>query len=208
MVQPKILTLVGGISQRSLNQKIFYAFRDIVGAEAELCDFDIKKLPYFSQDIELTPPQIVSDFQQQIILSQAVLLITPEYNRSLPGVLKNAIDWGSRPYGKNLWEKMPAAILGASIGNIGTFGAQHHLRQILSYLNLFTMNQPELYLNASHAFNEEGRLVDNKIHHLLLNFWVNFKLWVDKYARVNYEVELPRILPAPLSEGPGKLSPH
>lgn len=197
MQQLKILTLVGGISQHSLNQKLFHAFREIVGNEAELFSFEISQLPYFSQDLELDPPDTVTEFKQQIKESDAVLFITPEYNRSLPGVLKNAIDWGSRPYGQNLWENIPAAILGASIGNIGTFGAQHHLRQILSYLNLLTMNQPEFYFNGAQAFNEESKLIDNKTHHLLLNFWTAFREWIEIHGKVAHPPESPRLAGQP-----------
>lgn len=184
MSKPKILTLVGGISQNSINKKLCKAVKDIIDDEAQMLAFDISRLPYFSQDLENDPPDSVVEFKELIREAQAVLFITPEYNRSVPGVLSNAIAWGSRPYGQNLWDKLPAAIMGASIGNIGTFGSQHHLRQILSYLNMITMNQPEFYLNASHAFNEAGKLVDEKIHHLILNFWTHFHEWIEQYGMI------------------------
>ena len=173
MKKPRILTLVGGISQGSINRKLFKDVQTLIKDEAELVAFDLSKLPFFSQDLELDPPDLVTMFKEEIRNADAVLFITPEYNRSIPGVLKNAIDWGSRPYGQNLWEKLPAAIMGASIGNIGTFGAQHHLRQILSYLNVYVMNQPEFYLNASR--------IDEKTTGLIKNFWDSFEKWITEH---------------------------
>lgn len=145
----KVLSLVGGISRESINKKLFYAICNLDLNDFEFMSFDISKLPYFSQDLELDPPDQVTAYIELIREANAVLFVTPEYNRSVPGVLKNAIDWGSRPYGLNLWEKQPAAILGASVANIGTLGAQHHLRQVLAYLNMYTLGQPEFYFYAS-----------------------------------------------------------
>ena len=187
----KILTLIGGIGQHSINRKLFTAVKEVVGTEADLIEFDISRLPFFSQDLETDPPDYVTSYKDIIRQVDAVWFITPAYNRSIPGVLKNAIDWGSRPYGQNLWENLPGAVMGASIGNIGTFGAQHHLRQILSYLNIITMNQPEFYFNGSHSFNEEGKLTDDKTHLLILNFWTAFKDWIEKYGINAPQIERP-----------------
>lgn len=168
------LVLVGGISRESINKKLFHSIQEMEPVDFVFETFDISRLPYFSQDLEMDPPDRVTEYKEKIRECQAVLFITPEYNRSLPGVLKNAIDWGSRPYGQNLWDKKPAALLGASIGNIGTFGAQHHLRQILAYLNVYAMGQPEFYFNASRAFNEEGKLINEKTRQLLTAFFGSF----------------------------------
>jgi chromate reductase, NAD(P)H dehydrogenase (quinone) len=170
----KVLTLVGGISRESINKKLFFAIRDLGLEDFEFITFDITKLPYFSQDLEMDPPDQVTAYKELIREAGAVLFITPEYNRSVPGVLKNAIDWGSRPYGMNLWDKKPAAVLGASVGNVGTFGAQHHLRQVLAYLNMYTLGQPEFYFNATGAFDEEGNLINPKTEHLLIKFFEAF----------------------------------
>lgn len=170
----KVLTLVGGISRESINKKLFFAIKDLRLSDFEFITFDITKLPFFSQDLEMDPPDQVTTYKELIRESNAVLFITPEYNRSMPGVLKNAIDWGSRPYGMNLWDKKPAAVLGASVGNIGTFGAQHHLRQCLAYLNMYTLGQPEFYFNATDAFDKEGKLVNPKTEHLLIKFFEAF----------------------------------
>ena len=180
MKTKKILTLVGGISSHSLNRKLFNAILDQKFTEFEFESFDISRLPFFSQDLELDPPDAVIDFKDQIRQAEAVLFITPEYNRSFPGVLKNAIDWGSRPYGQNLWNRKPAAVMGASIGNVGTFGAQHHLRQVLAYLNLSVMGQPEFYFNGSKSFNEQGVLVDEMTKKFLRTFFDSFSDWINQ----------------------------
>lgn len=174
MEKIKVLTLVGGISRDSINKKLFNAIRAMGLEEFQFETIDISKLPFFSQDLEIDPPDFVTSYKEQIREAEAILFITPEYNRSVPGVLKNAIDWGSRPYGQNLWDKKPAAVLGASIGNIGTFGAQHHLRQSMAYLNMYTLGQPEFYFNATDAFDKDGKLVNPKTEHLLHKFFDAF----------------------------------
>lgn len=182
MHTPRILTLVGGISQGSINKKLFQVVQELAGDEVEFMLPQIAKLPFFSQDLENDPPDLVTAYKDQIRHADAVLFVTPEYNRSLPGVLKNAIDWGSRPYGQNLWERMPAGIMGASVGNIGTFGAQHHLRQILSYLNMLVMNQPEFYLNFSKGFDENGKLSNQHTREFIQHYWNSFLEWVQRYG--------------------------
>lgn len=181
MTAPKILTLVGGISQGSLNKKLFNAFKALVGAKAEFVLADIAGLPYFSQDLENDPPDSVIRFKDQIREADAILFVTPEYNHSIPGVLKNAIDWGTRPYPDNLWEKMPVVTLGASIGNTGTFGSQNHLRQILSYLNMYVLNQPEFYMNGSKAFDQDDQLIDEKYTKHLLKLWEAYEPWIQAH---------------------------
>jgi chromate reductase len=181
MKTPRILTLVGGISLESINKKLFNAFKDVVGDEAELVLADISKLPFFSQDLENDPPDQVTSFKDQIRHADAVLFITPEYNRSIPAVLKNAIDWATRPYPQNLWEKIPVATMGVSAGNTGTYGAQNHLRAILNYLNMYILNQPEFYMNGSKAFNQEGKLIDEKSRKHIEQLWSSFKDWIEKH---------------------------
>ena len=189
MNTPRILTLVGGISQGSLNKKLFRILEASFAEEAEFIAFDISKLPFFSQDLEQEPPDIVTAFKEEIREAVAVLFITPEYNHSIPGVLKNAIDWGSRPYGMNLWDKIPAAMIGTSAGNLGTYGAQLHLRQVLSYLNMRVMNQPEFYLNGSKAFSEDGTL-DEKSLGFVQKFWSAYLVWIQEQnpvQQLNFE---------------------
>ncbi len=171
----KILTVVGGISKDSLNQKLFKAVKELAPKDFELVSTDLSKLPFFSQDIENDPPEVVRNWKNQIKEANAVLFITPEYNRSIPGVLKNAIDWGSRPYGQNLWNGKPGGVMGASVGNIGTFGAQHHLRQVCAYLNIDVMGQPEFYFNGSKAFSDQGQLTDESTKKFISEYWAAYK---------------------------------
>lgn len=184
MSKIKIFTLVGGISQNSLNKKYFEAIKDLELSQFEFTTFDIAKLPYFSQDLEKDLPASVQEFKNLITESDAILFITPEYNRSFPGVLKNAIDWGSRPYGTSAWKHKPAAILGASTGSVGTFGAQQHLRQSLAYLDVHVLGQPEIYFgHANKAFNEKNELINEKTEELLQIFFETFEDWITQINR-------------------------
>lgn len=178
----RVLAVIGGISRDSLNQKYFKAMRDLAPEGFEFETVDISTLPYFSQDIENDPPDTIVAWKDQIREADAVLFVTPEYNRSFPGVLKNAIDWGSRPYGENLWDKKPAAVTGASPSGIGTFGAQHHLRQTLAYLNLFVMGQPELYFNANKGLDDRGRFRDDKTREIIAEFWEGFSSFITRVS--------------------------
>lgn len=175
----KLFTLVGGISSDSLNQKFYRSLKKLNLPHFEFASFDISKLPFFTKDLEKDPPDIVVEFKDDVRLADGILFITPEYNRSIPGVLKNAIDWCSRPYGENLWDEKFAAIMGASMGNIGTFGAQHHLRQILSYLNMYVLNSPEFYFNATGAFDDDENLVNPKTRELILKFFDNYYKFIE-----------------------------
>jgi chromate reductase, NAD(P)H dehydrogenase (quinone) len=171
----KTLVMIGGISRNSLNRRFFRSIQTLKPEGFDFEVFDITRLPYFSQDIENDPPDIVIEFKEKIRETDALLVITPEYNRSFPGVLKNALDWGSRPYGQNLWDKKPAALMGASIGNIGTFGAQHHLRQVFVYLNVYVLGQPEFYFNASQAFDELGKIASSSTREFIQKYFEAFK---------------------------------
>lgn len=178
MAKRNIFVLVGGISKNSLNQQLFEFVKEYAGGEMAFDQADIAALPYFSQDIENDPPAVVKDFQARAAKSDAVLVITPEYNRSFPGVLKNAIDWGSRPPGTNVWAGKPAAIMGATPGAMGTFGAQNELRQVLSFLGLAVMPAPQFY------FTSTGNVVDGKLTEksaeFLKKFLNAFEAWIDK----------------------------
>ncbi|SMC19570.1 NAD(P)H-dependent FMN reductase [Andreprevotia lacus DSM 23236] len=174
----RVLAIVGGISSNSINQSVFRALQKLAPAGYELSQFDISTLPFFSQDLENDPPAVVKLLREQVAAADAILFITPEYNRSIPGVLKNAIDWASRPYGQSKWDCKTAAVLGASIGNIGTFGAQHHLRQVLAYLNLRVLGQPEAYLNVSQSL-ENGEITAQPTLDYLASYWKAFTAWIE-----------------------------
>jgi chromate reductase len=150
----KIIVLIGGISSGSLNRRFFETVAALdEGSAFEFNVFDIASLPFYSQDLEGALPASVAVFKEAALAADGVLIVTPEYNRSIPGVLKNALDWGSRLSSEradgNIWTGKPTAIMGASPGAIGTFGAQQHLRNICSWLDMPTMNQPTVYFNAS-----------------------------------------------------------
>ncbi len=143
------MVLIGGISKNSLNKRFFAAVEGLGEKSLEFTVFDIARLPFYSQDIENEPPASVAELRELASASDAVLIVTPEYNRSIPGVLKNALDWGSRPPGQSVWARKPTAIMGATTGGVGTFGAQQHLRNVCSWLDMPVMNQPAVYFNAS-----------------------------------------------------------
>ncbi len=174
------LVLVGGISSASINQRLFNEIKKHYKGNLVFKAFDISTLPFFSQDIENNPPEAAKNFKELIKNSKAVLLITPEYNRSFPGVLKNAIDWGSRPWGHNSWNNKPVAIIGASVGPIGAFGAQQHLRNVCCYLGMHVMCQPEFYFNASVYMPESG-LVENSVS-MVQKYFDSFESWIKMFV--------------------------
>lgn len=179
MAKLKILALVGGISKDSINRRLFGFFKAQAGDRMELDLFDAASLPFFSQDIENDPPTAVRDLKSRIAACDGVLLVTPEYNRSFPGVLKNALDWGSRPWGQSAWGGKPAGIIGASIGAIGTFGAQNHLRQVLSFLDMPAMSQPEFYFTLPNHL--EGDDLTARAKEFLNAYIEAFEAWVSKH---------------------------
>jgi chromate reductase len=142
---------------------------------------EIGELPHYNQDYEADPPQVVKDFKGRIQHADAVLFVTPEYNRSVPGVLKNAIDVGSRPYGKSAWNGKPGAVFSLSPGAVGAFGANHHLRQSLVFLNVPVMPQPEAYVGgAAKMFSETGAIESADTREFVAKFLHAFAQWIEK----------------------------
>lgn len=161
MDEVKILGIVGSLRKASYNRHALAAAREMMPAGAVLHVVDLQGIPVFNQDEEKTPPPAVVEFKQRIRAADAILFATPEYNYSVPGVLKNAIDWASRPYGDNAWVGKPAAIMGVSIGNLGTARAQYHLRQILVAFDMPVVSQPEVMIgHAVERFDSLGKLTD------------------------------------------------
>lgn len=178
-----VAVLVGSLRKDSFNRKLANALIAIAPAALSLEIVEIGDLPLFSQDVEADPPEVVRAFKQRIQAAGALLFVTPEYNRSVPGVLKNAIDTGSRPYGKSAWNGKPAAVISVSTGAIGGFGANHHLRQSLVFLNVPTMAQPEAYIgNAASLFNDKGELVDGSTCDFMAKFLQAFSQWISRQA--------------------------
>jgi chromate reductase len=157
----RILGIAGSLRRSSYNRAALRAATRLVPDGATLDIFELDGIPGFNQDEEQNPPAKVAELKQSIRQADAILIVTPEYNYSIPGVLKNAIDWASRPYGDSAWNGKPVAIMGASIGNIGTARVQYHLRQVFVFLNMFPVNQPEVMIgNAAERFDTQGNLTD------------------------------------------------
>ncbi len=167
-----ILGIAGSLRKGSYNKALLRAAAELLPAGAELEIFDLEGITPFNQDLENDPPGRVSEFKAKIRAAEAILIATPEYNFSMPGVLKNAIDWASRPFGDNAWNAKTAAVMSASTGMLGGARAQYHLRQTFIPLNMRCVVQPELIVTfAAQKFDEGGRLTDEaarKILQLLL----------------------------------------
>lgn len=168
-----MLGIVGSLRKDSYNRSALRAAQELLPADVELELIELQGIPLFNQDDELNPPAAVIEFKRRILTADAILFATPEYNYSLSGVLKNAIDWASRPYGKSAWLGKPAALIGASVGNLGTARAQYHLRQILVAQNMPVVNQPEVMIgNAAQQFDLNGKLTDLSARQLIQKLMV------------------------------------
>ena len=173
-----ILGIAGSLRKGSYNRAALRAAQQLVPEGAGIEIFDLDGIPAFNQDNEGNPPERVSLFKNRIRAANAILFVTPEYNYSIPGVLKNAIDWASRPYGDNAWDGKPVAVMGASIGSIGTARAQYHLRQTFVFLNMYPINQPEVMIaNAATRFDENGNLVDANTQQFIRKLLENLVSW-------------------------------
>lgn len=176
-----VAVLVGSLRKDSLNRKMAIALSRIAPAALRLQIVEIGQLPLYDQDADANPPAPWIAFRQRIKAADAVLFVTPEYNRSVPGLLKNAIDVGSRPYGQSAWAGKPAAIVSVSPGALGAFGANHHLRQSMVFLDMPTMQQPEAYIgNAGSLFDANGDIANESTRKFLGSFMSAFAAWVER----------------------------
>lgn len=176
-----ILGFAGSLRKGSYNKAILLAAQGLVPEGAQLEIFDLAGLPLFNQDLEGQPPEKVKEFKERIRAADAILIATPEYNYSIPGVLKNAIDWASRPYGDNALDGKPVAIMGASIGMLGTARAQYHLRQTFVFLNMYPVNQPEVMVPfAQNSINEQGQVTDQKTKDKIKELLESLVAWAEK----------------------------
>lgn len=176
-----ILGFAGSLRQGSHNQALLRASLELVPNSAKLEVFELDSIPLFNQDLESSPPEKVKEFKRKIKAADALLIATPEYNYSVPGVLKNAIDWASRPYGDNAFEGKPVALMSASIGMLGGARAQYHLRQSFVFLNMYPVNKPEVFVSfASQKFDDKGRLLDEKTKELIRELLDNLVAWAKK----------------------------
>jgi len=179
-----IAVLVGSLRKASINRKVALALAELAPANLRLKIVEIGDLPLYNEDIDVDPPAAYRTFREQVRAADAVLFVTPEYNRSVPAPMKNAIDVGSRPYGKSAWSGKPGAVISASPGAIGGFGANHHLRQSLVFLNVPCMQQPEAYLGgAGSAFDEAGKLSES-VKPFLQSFINAYGQWVEQHKKV------------------------
>jgi chromate reductase len=181
-----VVVLVGSLRKESLNRKLAKALIATAPAPLRLEIVEIGDLPLYNADHEESGvPASSAAFRERVRRAEGVVFVTPEYNRSVPGVLKNAIDVGSRPYGKSVWTHKPAAILSASTGAIGGFGANHHLRQSLVFLDMPAMQQPEGYIGgADKLFDGAGELTNDSTRQLLGKFMQAYATWFERNAIV------------------------
>jgi len=173
-----ILGIAGSLRRDSYNRAALRTATTLVPDGAMLETFALDGIPVFNQDEEQTPPATVAELKRRIREADAMLFVTPEYNYSVLGVLKNAIDWASRPYGDSAWNGKPAAIMGASPGTIGTARAQYHLRQIMVFLNMFPINQPEVMIgHAATRFDKDGNLTDEPTKEFIRQLLTSLVAW-------------------------------
>ncbi len=171
--------IVGSLRRESFNRKLAQAVMELAPSSLSMDWVGIGNLPLYNEDIDKEPPAVYQDFRANIRSKDAFLFFTPEYNRSVPAVLKNAIDVGSRPYGQNSWDGKPAGVISVSIGEIGGFGANHHLRQSLVFVNMPVLQQPEAYIgSAMSLFGKEGKLNDEATKSFLQDYIKAFEIWV------------------------------
>lgn len=174
-----VAVFVGSLRNEALSRKVANALVVLAPPPLQLTIVEIGHLPLYNQDQEATAPAAWTSFRQRVKAAQAVLFVTPEYNRSVPAALKNALDVASRPYGQSAWDGKPGAVVSVSPGLLGGFGANHHLRQSLVFLNVPTMQQPEAYIGgAADLFDAGGALVKDSVREFLQRFMQAFAVWV------------------------------
>ena len=176
-----ILGIAGSLRKDSFNKALLQAAAELVPEGARVEVFDLDGIPPYNQDLDSQPPDRVKEFKERIKAADAILIVTPEYNYSIPGVLKNAIDFASRPYGDNAWNGKPVAVMGASIGMLGTARAQYHLRQSFVFLNMYPINQPEVMVPfVEQKVDQNGRLTDDKTRKKVRELLVALIAWTKK----------------------------
>jgi len=183
-VAKKVAVVVGSLRKGSFSRLVAKTCTEVSPASLSFEFIDIGKVSLYNQDLDTdSPPASWQELREAIRPCDAVLFVTPEYNRSMPGVLKNAIDIGSRPYGKSVWDTKPCAIVSVSPGAVGAFGANHHLRQPLVFLNMPAMQQPEAYIgNAGKMFDDSGKMTNDSTREFLTKFMAAYAIWVERHT--------------------------
>jgi len=184
-----ILGFAGSLRRQSYNKAILAAAVETIPDDASLEVFDLEGIPPFNQDLELQPSDKVKEFKARIRAADAILIATPECNYSIPGVLKNAIDWASRPYGDNAFDGKPVAVMGASIGTLGTARAQYDLRRSFVFLNMLPLNQPEVMVSfAQDKVDSNGRVTDEKTRKKIRELLESLVAWTRR-TKLGEEIE-------------------
>jgi chromate reductase len=179
-----ILGFAGSLRRQSYNKALLRLAVELTPPDAGIETFDLEGIPPFNQDLETRPPPMVREFKARIKAADAILIATPEYNYSIPGVLKNAIDWASRPYGDNAFDGKPVAVMGASIGLLGTGRAQYHLRQCFVFLNMYPLNGPEVLVTfAPEKIDENGVVTDETTRELVGELVKALVVWTRKLSQ-------------------------
>ena len=182
MSQYPIAVLVGSLRKDSFNRKLANAVVKLAPAEFSFKQVPIGNLPLYNQDDEPNPAESVKQLKAEIAASRGLLFVTPEYNRSIPGVLKNAIDHASRPYAQNAWAGKPAGVMGTSMGASGTAMAQQHLRNILAYLDVPTLGQPEAFIHMREGLFDEAGNIGPDRREFLQSWMDHFVAWVKRHT--------------------------
>jgi chromate reductase, NAD(P)H dehydrogenase (quinone) len=178
-----VAVIVGSLRKESFNRKMAKALAALAPEGLKLEIVEIGDLPFYDEDVEFTPPASWVNFRQAVKGADAVLFVTPEYNRSFSAVIKNALDVASRPYGQSVWDGKPGAVISVSVGATGGFGANHHLRQSLVFLNVPVLQQPEAYIGgAGKLFAEDGSIANDGTRDFLKKFIDAFAAWVERNA--------------------------
>jgi chromate reductase len=176
----KIGVIVGSLRKDSWNRKIAKVLMSFAPSSMEMETIEIGQLPHYNQDDDENPSKASTEFKRKISAVDGLLFLTPEYNRSVPGVLKNALDVASRPYGQSAWDGKPGAVISVSPGAIGGFGANHHVRQSLTFLNVPCMQQPEAYIGGvANLFDKDGNFNNKSAEDFLRKFMAAFVIWIE-----------------------------
>jgi chromate reductase len=182
--EQRVAVLVGSLRKESITRKVANALITLAPKEIRCSIVEIGDLPLYNQDFDDNPPVAWSRFRSEIRSNTAILILTPEYNRSIPGALKNAIDVGSRPYGQSVFDGMPAGIVSVTPAKLGAFGANHALRQTFVFLNMPVMQQPEAYIaGAGELFDDKGALKSEDTRAFFAKFMTAFAHWIDTIHR-------------------------
>ncbi len=182
----KVIAFTGSLRKGSFNHALLLAAQELKPEGMEIEIVDVGQLPLFNQDLEMNLPQVVADFKNKVKAADSVLIASPEYNYSIPGVLKNALDWGSRPYGDNSFEEKTVAIMGASSGMTGTARVQYHLRQTFVFLNMYALNRPEVMVpTAQDKFDKDLKLTDQKTRDKVKELLAALVAWHDRLSRAS-----------------------